>query len=89
MRSLMGLVALFMVGTAPARGADAPASPHTIPPTRPDMKRALENLKDAKPRLPMPPLTAEEKEKLAGRRVVGNAAFFNRLTEAARLQLEE
>jgi hypothetical protein len=40
------------------------------PATRPAMKQALEDLKKAKPRLPLPPLT--EEEKAAGRRVVNN-----------------
>ena len=73
MRLSLSFLALCIFGTAPANGADTPASPRNIPTTRPDMKRAMENLKDAKPRLPMPPLTAEEKEKQGDRPLVGNA----------------
>ncbi len=41
-----------------------------VPPTRPEMKKALEALKKATPRLPLPPLAEEEKGK--GRGVVNN-----------------
>jgi AhpD family alkylhydroperoxidase len=54
-----------------ARAADS-AQPKSIPLTRPDMKIALDELKKRTPRLPMPVLTAEEKEKLGDRKLVNN-----------------
>jgi hypothetical protein len=46
--------------------ADEPATkPLPTPLTRPDMKQLLEDLKMRKPRFALPPLTEEEKAKLA------------------------
>src|SRR5258708_4145084 len=47
--------------------ADDPSSPRPIPVTRPEMKRLLEEMKQRKPRSPLPELTAEEKAKLGER----------------------
>src|SRR5260370_22568233 len=48
--------------------AEEPASPaRPVPLTRPEMKEALEALKKIKPRIPLPELTAAEKEKLGER----------------------
>jgi alkylhydroperoxidase family enzyme len=52
--------------------AGEPAQPPPVPVTRPDMKQALECSKKAKPRLPLPPLTDEEKTQLGDRPVVNN-----------------
>jgi AhpD family alkylhydroperoxidase len=49
------------------------------PPTRPAMKQAIEDQKKVKPRLPLPPLTDEEKARTGGRRLVNNGrmrAFY-------------
>jgi hypothetical protein len=40
-------------------------APRPVPLTRPEMKRLLEDMKNRKPRIPLPEPTAEEKEKLA------------------------
>lgn len=53
----------------PARAADAAPS-RDVPLTRPDMKKALDDLKKRQPRLPLPPLTAQEKAD--GKRAGGN-----------------
>lgn len=48
--------------------ADEPLSlPRAIPLTRPDMKQMLEDMKARTPRIPLPPLTDAEKEKLGER----------------------
>ncbi|MBC7852554.1 MAG: carboxymuconolactone decarboxylase family protein [Pirellulaceae bacterium] len=44
---------------------DSVTAPRPVPLTRPEMKRLLEDMKNRKPRIPLPELTAEEKEKLA------------------------
>ncbi len=60
------------------------AQPKPIPKTRPEMKAALEKLKSRTPRLPMPPVTEEEKERAAanatsslGGGIVNNARMRN------------
>ena len=40
-------------------------APRPVPLTRPEMKRLLEDMKNRKPRIPLPEPTAEEKEKFA------------------------
>ncbi|MBX3442926.1 MAG: hypothetical protein KF774_11010 [Planctomyces sp.] len=52
------------LGPAPGIAADqAPSSlPETVPLTRDDMKRALDDSKEAAPRLPLPPLTDAERQ---------------------------
>ncbi|MBC7852744.1 MAG: carboxymuconolactone decarboxylase family protein, partial [Pirellulaceae bacterium] len=54
-------------------GEESVNAPRPVPLTRPEMKRLLEDMKQRKPRIPLPELTAEEKEKLAeeGGRVGG------------------
>jgi alkylhydroperoxidase family enzyme len=52
--------------------AGEPSQPKVVPVTRPEMKEALEALKKSKPRLPLPPLSEAEKEKLGGRSPVNN-----------------
>ncbi len=59
------LVAL-MLTLSPLAAAPIPAradGPPVVPPTRQAMKQALEDSKHAQPRLPLPPLTAEEELK--------------------------
>jgi AhpD family alkylhydroperoxidase len=58
-------VLLAACGVAP--GADPSASPLPVPLTRPEMKQSLEDLKDRKPRIPLPELTEQDREKLGDR----------------------
>jgi hypothetical protein len=56
--------------------ADPPTNePRPTPLTRPEMKQLLEDMKARKPRITLPPLTAEEKEKLGDR----GASYESRL----------
>jgi hypothetical protein len=58
-------IALFVPGLV--RGDDPKSQPLPVPLTRPEMKQMLEDLKDRKPRIPLPELTEAEKEKLGDR----------------------
>lgn len=60
------LLVLLVLGTGSAR-ADDPTTPRPIPLTRPEMKKLLEEMKERKPRIPLPELTAADKEKLGDR----------------------
>ncbi len=51
---------------------DRPSTAPAVPITRDDVKRMLEDWKKVQPRLPLPPLTEEEKKQLGGRPVVNN-----------------
>jgi hypothetical protein len=74
MRILAGLLVSFIV--ASTGRAQAPGSfPLPVPLTRPEMKQALEVLKHRKPRIPLPELSEEEKQKLGER----GASYENRL----------
>jgi hypothetical protein len=76
-RLLVGLAVFAQPGCQPAAVTPAPnaasradgpgAEPLPVPLTRPEMKRALEDIKGRKPRIPLPPLSAEEQEKLGER----------------------
>lgn len=58
----------FLLLGALAKGGELPtSSPRPIPLTRPLMKQYLEDLKERKPRIPLPELTEEEKAKLGER----------------------
>lgn len=59
------LVALFVLSPLTVIGEDSATDPRPIPLTRPEMKRLLEDMKQRKPRIPLPEPTAEEREKLA------------------------
>jgi hypothetical protein len=62
------VVPLFLALASTARAADgAGAKPLPVPLTRPELKQALEDLKARQPRIPLPELTPEEKEKLGER----------------------
>ncbi len=66
MRLCQAIVRPFLV--AGSLCADEPRStPLPVPLTRPEMKQYLEHLKQRTPRIPLPPLTDEEKEKLGDR----------------------
>ncbi|HKB03997.1 MAG TPA: hypothetical protein VKD90_17370 [Gemmataceae bacterium] len=67
-------VAAFVGG--PAVPAAEPADdPRPVPLTRPTMKQFLEDLKARTPRIPLPPLTDDEKAKLGER----GASYESRL----------
>jgi hypothetical protein len=57
-------LAMLSAGAFAAEPAEAPLP---TPLTRPEMKQALEDLKERKTRIPLPELTAEDKEKLGDR----------------------
>jgi alkylhydroperoxidase family enzyme len=64
----LGVAAALAVFGPSRSSADAPSAADTPPPvpvTRTELKQTLENSKHSKPRLPLPPLTAEEKAKAA------------------------
>jgi AhpD family alkylhydroperoxidase len=70
MRKLHGLLAgLIAAGGLAAYAADAPstATPRPVPLTRPEMKELLEDMKSRQPRIPLPELTEDDKEKLGER----------------------
>lgn len=58
---------LSLLLTSP--GVDPPTgdAPRPVPITRPEMKQLIEDMKERKPRIPLPELTAEDKEKLGDR----------------------
>ena len=62
-------VALFLGLGLPALAvaAEPTSEPRQIPLTRPEMKQFLEDMKQRTPRIPLPELSAEEKEKLGER----------------------
>jgi AhpD family alkylhydroperoxidase len=79
----VALIPLFSP-RAPAQDA---AGPKPIPGTRPEAKQALEKLKSRTPRLPLPPLTAEEEQAAsAGSLGIVNNARMRKLYLPAELQ---
>ena len=64
--TLFGL-ALVVLCAEIAGAVDSAIAPRPIPLTRPEMKEYLEEMKQRKPRIPLPPLTAEEKAALGDR----------------------
>ncbi len=60
MRTRLAMFVAFLLAPTGPTFADGPPS---VPATRPEMKRFLEDSKRNQPRLPLPPLTAEEREK--------------------------
>ena len=59
------LAGLFCLGMALelAQAAEPATEPRSIPLTRPEMKQFLEDMKQRTPRIPLPEMTAEEKER--------------------------
>jgi hypothetical protein len=73
MRLSLALGAALAAGLPAALpGQEKSADPKPVPVTRQEMKQALEALKRATPRLPLPPPTGAEKERPAGQPVVNN-----------------
>ncbi|HVX14744.1 MAG TPA: carboxymuconolactone decarboxylase family protein [Pirellulales bacterium] len=67
-RFSMSMYALMVcLLAAPLLAADSNVAPRPIPLTRPEMKELIEDMKARKPRIPLPELTAEEKERLGER----------------------
>lgn len=62
----------LLLCTTLLRAAEPGSTPKPAPLTRPEMKQALENLKKAQPRIPLPPLTEKEIAERGGRPPVNN-----------------
>jgi alkylhydroperoxidase family enzyme len=77
LRSTILLAALSLTGPAHADDLASSAAP-IVPATRPEMKRFLEDSKHAQPRLPLPPLTEEQKKSGEGEWAVVNNARMRR-----------
>jgi AhpD family alkylhydroperoxidase len=74
MRSCLALSAGLLLAAACAIRAEEPpktdppkSEPRPVPVTRPEVKQFLEDMKERKPRIPLPELTEEEKAKLGER----------------------
>lgn len=67
LRSTPALVVLLLTLAAVGSAAESKSAPRPLPLTRPQMKQLIEDVKVRKPRIPLPELTAEEKEKLGER----------------------
>src|SRR5688572_23774787 len=68
MNTKLSHLALIMLSTAALSRANEPdTSPRPIPLTRQEMKQLLEVLKDRWPRIPLPELSDEDRERLGGR----------------------
>jgi hypothetical protein len=66
--TLAATVISSVMGAVGSLRAEEPRStPLPVPLTRPEMKQALEDLKDRTPRIPLPELSEEEKAKLGER----------------------
>ncbi len=65
--SIFTVLGFTAVISSVALGANSATTPRPVPLTRPVMKELLEDMKQRKPRIPLPELTAEEKEKLGER----------------------
>ena len=72
MRLPLTLAALPLALALPAAAGEQPSRPKNVPVTRDEVKKALDDLKRAKPRLPLPPLTAQQRQEWGDRRVVYN-----------------
>lgn len=58
---------LLLASSGIAYGIDSKTAPRPVPLTRPEMKQYLEDMKVRTPRIPLPELTEEEKQKLGER----------------------
>jgi hypothetical protein len=68
MRMLITLsICALLTAVSGVQAAGPATEPLPVPLTRPEMKQYLEDLKQRTPRIPLPPLTDEEKEKLGER----------------------
>jgi hypothetical protein len=67
MRVFIAVAAGALLGAPAVRAAEPADAPRPVPLTRPTMKEFLEDVKARTPRIPLPPLTEEEKAKLGER----------------------
>lgn len=67
MRASVWCLVVAAVFAGAARADDPADQPLPVPLTRPEMKQALEDLKDRTPRIPLPELTAEDRAELGDR----------------------
>src|SRR5262245_32207533 len=68
MRLFSGALCALLLATGGAARAEGPgATPRPVPLTRDEMKQYLEEMKARKPRIPLPELTAADREKLGER----------------------
>lgn len=65
--SKTALFSLVVSSAALVHAVDSDVAPRPVPLTRPEMKEYLEDMKGRKLRIPLPELTAEDKEKLGER----------------------
>ena len=65
--SIAIIVGLFAAVAGTVHADEPKAEPRPVPLTRPEMKQYLEDMKERKPRIPLPELTEEEKAKLGER----------------------
>ena len=63
MRHILTIVAGVILTTSAADALEPTSAPRSIPLTRPEMKLYLEEMKQRTPRIPLPEMTAEEKER--------------------------
>ena len=63
MRTILTALAGLTLTIGAARAADSTTAPRPTPLTRPEMKQLLEDMKQRTPRIPLPEMTAEEKER--------------------------
>ncbi|HUG17959.1 MAG TPA: carboxymuconolactone decarboxylase family protein, partial [Planctomycetaceae bacterium] len=61
------LLSAFVLYSQPLMGADPVDTARPVPPSRPEMKKLLEDMKSRPLRIPLPELTAEEREQLGER----------------------
>jgi len=67
MRTALLTLALMLVTQLPATGFEPVDAPRPLPLTRPEMKQLIEDVKVRTPRIPLPELSAEDREKLGER----------------------
>jgi hypothetical protein len=66
------IVLVVLLGPTGFLRAAEPDTAKQAPATRPAMKQALEDLKKAQPRLPLPPVSEQERADRGGRSIVNN-----------------
>jgi hypothetical protein len=77
------LAGCVLSSTALLRAEEPRSTPLPVPLTRPEMKQALEDLKGRPPRIPLPELTEEDKEKLGDRLSYENRLSYHYLPAGA------
>jgi alkylhydroperoxidase family enzyme len=77
---------VFGISTLAAPLAEAGDDPPPVPVTRPEIKRILEGSKHSHPRLPLPPVTDEEKARLERVRTGQDKGVFGGLVNNGRMR---